>query len=169
MKLFQSTNNSALRVSALRKSSLVSAAVIAVLASSMAVADESGWYVGGNIGQAKANIDVDRITSGLLSSGLSTTAIDTDERDLGFKLFGGYQFNRHFALESGYFDLGKFGFTATTIPAGSLSGEIKVKGLNLDAVGFVPFTDKWSAFGRVGLAYAGRPRHFRRNRRSQRA
>ena len=72
----------------------------------------------------------------------------------GYKLFGGYKFNKNFALEGGYFDLGKFGFTATTVPAGTLNGNIKLKGLNLDAVGILPIAEKFSAFGRVGLNYA---------------
>lgn len=37
-----------------------------------------------------------------------------DDRDHGYKLFDGYQFNPNFALESGYFDLGDFNFTAHT-------------------------------------------------------
>jgi OOP family OmpA-OmpF porin len=129
-------------------------AVIAVLASSAAMAAEQGWYVGGNVGQSKAKIDDDRIISSLLGAGITTTSIAEDETDLGYKLFGGYQFNKYLALEGGYFDLGKFGFTATTVPAGSLSGELKVKGLNFDIVGFVPMTEKLSAFARAGVNYA---------------
>jgi len=138
----------------IKSSATLSAAVLAVLASATAVAADPGWYVGANVGQSKATIDEDRIASSLLGAGFGTTAIDEDERDRGFKLFGGYQFNKYFALEGGYFDLGKFGFTATTVPAGTLSGDIKLKGVNLDAVGFAPFTEKFAAFARVGLNYA---------------
>lgn len=126
----------------------------AVMNSPPAIANDAGWYGGINIGQTMAEIDHDRIRSGLLSSGFTTTSITDDERDTGFKLFGGYQFNKYFALESGYFDLGKFEFTATTLPAGTLRGNIKVKGLNFDAVGTFPFNERFSVFGRVGLSYA---------------
>ena len=68
-------------------------------------------------------------------------------------MFGGYQFGRHFALEAGYFDLGKFGFTAATLPPGSLSGQAEFKGVNLDAVGSLPLTAKFSVFGRAGVHY----------------
>ena len=125
-----------------------------VLNSPPAVADDSGWYGGVNIGQSGADIDHGRIRSGLLSGGFTTTAITDDDRDTGYKLFGGYQFNKYFVLEAGYFDLGKFEFTAATVPAGTLRGNIKVKGLNFDAVGILPITEKFSAFGRVGLNYA---------------
>ena len=57
----------------------------------------------------------------------STSAFSRDESGQGFKVFGGYQINRNFALEGGYFNLGKFGFTLTTVPAGTLSGSIKVQ------------------------------------------
>jgi OOP family OmpA-OmpF porin len=127
---------------------------LAAIASQFAMADNApGWYVGANVGQSRANIDDARITSGLLGSGFATTSITDDDRDTGFKLFGGYQFNKYLAVEGGYFDLGKFGFKATTIPPGMLSGDIKLRGLNLDLVGTLPITQKFSAFGRVGMNY----------------
>ncbi len=126
----------------------------AVMTTPLEAADGSGWYGGINVGQSMADIDHGRIRSGLLSGGFTTTAISDDDRDIGYKLFGGYQFNKYFALEGGYFDLGKFEFTATTVPAGTLRGNIKVTGLNFDAVGILPITEKFSAFGRVGLTYA---------------
>ncbi len=126
----------------------------AVMTTPLEAADGSGWYGGINVGQSMADIDHGRIRSGLLSGGFTTTAISDDDRDIGYKLFGGYQFNKYFALEGGYFDLGKFEFTANTVPAGTLRGNIKVEGLNFDAVGILPITEKFSAFGRVGLTYA---------------
>jgi OmpA-OmpF porin, OOP family len=125
-------------------------AALAAFASPFALADDSaGWYGGLNIGQSQAAIDDARITGSL---GAGSTITD-DDRDTGYKLFGGYKLNRNFAIEGGYFDLGKFGFTAT-VPAGTLSGNIRLKGLNLDAVGILPINQKFSAFGRVGLNYA---------------
>lgn len=127
---------------------------LAVITSPSAIAADSGWYGGVNVGQSRAKIDNERITSQLLGSGLTTSSITNDERDTGYKLFGGYQFNKNFALEGGYFNLGKFGYTATTIPAGTLTGNIKLQGVNFDAVGILPFTQKFSAFGRAGVNYA---------------
>lgn len=137
-----------------RTSGTLGLVALVVIASPFAVADDSGWYVGANVGQSRAKIDDARITSGLLGSGFTTTSLTNDDRDTGYKLFGGYQFNKNFALEGGYFDLGEFGYTATTLPAGTLNGNIKLKGLNLDAVGILPITEKFSAFGRVGVNYA---------------
>lgn len=129
----------------------LSAIAFAVLTSTGALAQDTGWYAGANVGSTRASIDDARITSGLLGSGLTATSIDNDERSRGYKLFGGYQFNKNLGLEGGYFDLGEFGYRANTIPSGSLSGNIKLRGLNLDLVGTVPITDKFSAFGRLGV------------------
>lgn len=142
------------RVKLARVSGTLGLAALAVIVSPFAVADDTGWYVGANVGQSRAKIDDARITSSLLGSGFTTTSLTNDDRDTGYKIFGGYQFNKNFALEGGYFDLGEFGYTATTLPAGTLNGNIKLKGLNLDAVGILPITDKFSAFGRVGVNYA---------------
>jgi len=133
---------------------LMAIAVSAALASSNTMAADSGWYGGINIGQSTATIDDGRITRSLLGSGFTGVSIVNDEKDTGYKLYGGYQFNRNFALEGGYFDLGQFGFTATTVPAGRLNGSIKLRGFNLDAVGILPITEKLSALARVGANYA---------------
>lgn len=125
----------------------------AVLSSQLVVAADSGWFVGANLGETRANIDEERISAQLLDAGF-TSSIRDDDRDLAGKIFGGYKFNKYFALEGGYFNLGKFGYTATTTPAGSLIGNIQVEGLNLDAVGILPITERFSAFGRVGVNYA---------------
>jgi len=112
------------------------------------------FYSGLSAGQSRAKIDADRISTGLLGAGLTTTAIPRDERDVGYKMFVGYQFDRYFGVEAGYFRLGKFGFVATTVPAGSLSGQIKLEGLNLDLVASLPVSERWSALGRVGAQNA---------------
>jgi len=137
-----------------RTSGTLGLVALAAIASPLAMAADPGWYLGANIGQSRAKIDDARITSGLLGSGFNTSSIADDNRDTGYKIFGGYQFNENFAVEGGYFDLGRFGFTATTVPAGTLSGNIKLRGVNLDLVGTVPITERFSAFGRVGLNYA---------------
>lgn len=133
---------------------------LAAITSSVTHADDAGWYLGANIGQSTADIDNDRITGNLLDGGFSEIMIDNDDRDTGYKLFGGYQLNRNFALEGGYFDLGEFSYTATTMPVGTLDGHMKLRGINLDLLGFIPFSEKFSAFGRVGANYAEAKDHF---------
>src|ERR1700719_2228296 len=131
-----------------------SLAALTLTVSPSVFADDAGWYTGFNVGQSRAKIDDTRIADGLLHDGFTTTSIGNDDRHFGFKAYGGYAFNRYFALESGYFDLGKFGFTADTLPARSLRGDIKLQGVNFDAVGSVPLGDHFSLFVRGGVNYA---------------
>ena len=113
----------------------------------------TGFYIGGNGGQSRASIDTGSIDAAILATGLVATSNTTaKEHDVGFKLFGGYRFHTNFAVEAGYFNLGKFTFTTvTTGPAATLSGEAKNNnGFFLDLVGIIPFNDAFSGFARVG-------------------
>ena len=101
-----------------RTSAALGCLALAGLASPAALAQDSGWYAGGGIGRAVTTIDDERIRAGLASQGLTTTGMTQDDSDTAYRLFGGYQFNRHFGLEAGWFDLGRFGFTASTAPPG---------------------------------------------------
>src|SRR5580698_2338980 len=129
--------------------------LMALMAASspLAMADASPWYVGANLGQSRAKIDDAGISNDQLGNGFTTTSISDDDNHSGYKIFGGLQLNKNFALEAGYFDLGRFGFTANTQPSGTLTGSTKVKGLNFDVVGILPFTENFSGFGRLGLDY----------------
>jgi OOP family OmpA-OmpF porin len=129
------------------------AGLAAVNSSPLALAADSGWYGGLSIGLSRAYIADDRIRNELAGAGLTMTSIDDDDKDTGFKLLGGYKVNKNFAVEGGYFNLGEFGFTANTTPTGSLTGTMKLQGFNLDAVGILPFTEKFSGLARVGLTY----------------
>jgi OOP family OmpA-OmpF porin len=138
----------------LRRLGLAGLGLLITLPSLAQTPEPSYFYGGLSVGAARAKIDQDRISASLLGAGLSTTAMTLDERDTAYKLFGGYQFNRYFGLEGGYFNLGKFGFTSTTVPAGSLTGNIRLQGLNLDLVASLPLSERWTVLGRVGAQMA---------------
>jgi OmpA-OmpF porin, OOP family len=122
----------------------------AVMSSAFAATekDDTFWYIGGNIGQSRAKIDDARIIPLLPGA-----TISDDSKGNAFKLFGGYKFNKNFAVEGGYFNLGEFGYTAVHPAPATLSGNIKLQGLNIDAVGMLPLQKKFSVFGRLGLTY----------------
>jgi OOP family OmpA-OmpF porin len=125
---------------------------------------DSAWYMGAGVGQSRANIDEARLRSSLGANGATVTSFRADERDLGFKLFGGKQLNRYFAIEAGYFDLGKFDFAASTSGNGALGGATKLRGVNVDLVGQLPLTQRLSLLGRAGVEYAKASTHFSGNR-----
>lgn len=157
----------------LTKKTSIALAAIAMLASQAAMAGEpfinpdwanKAWYIGAGIGQSRSTIDQARLTSSLTANGAALTSFTTDERELGYKLFLGKQMNRYFAVEGGYFDLGKPGFNATTSGGGVLNGQAGFRGVNLDLVGQLPMSDRFSLLGRVGLQYAKASTHFTGNR-----
>lgn len=144
-----------------KNSASLALALLTILPGSAALAEDSGWYIGIGGGVTETSIDEDRIRSSLFSSGYTVTDFSEDDTDSGYKLFGGYQFNRNFALEGGYFDLGSYDFMAETQPSGSLSGDIEVSGVNLDLVGLLPLSERFSLLGRAGAAYAKASDTFR--------
>ena len=117
-------------------------------------ADEKGWYLGAGYGQSEINVDTTKINSGLISAGTYTSASTTaDETDTGWKLFGGYQFTRNWAVEFAYVDLGK----VTVNPRGTVTGVTDVyrgegtaKGWSLAGVGTVMVSDSFGVFGKLG-------------------
>ncbi|WP_338415065.1 OmpA family protein [uncultured Sphaerotilus sp.] len=118
-------------------------------------------YGGLSVGQSRAKVDENRIANSQLGAGLTTSSVTSDETDTAYRIFGGYQFTRNIGLEAGYFDLGKFGLNATTVPAGNLIGEIKNQGAHLDLVGTLPVTDRLSALARIGAHYSKSRGNFR--------
>ncbi|MES2259773.1 MAG: OmpA family protein [Pseudomonadota bacterium] len=124
----------------------------------------SAWYIGAGVGQSRATIDNERLARSLTANGATLTGFTTDERELGYKLFVGKQLNRYFAIEGGYFDLGKFGFNATTSQNGVLNGQAGFRGVNLDLVGQLPLSERFSLLGRAGMNYAKASTHFSGNR-----
>ncbi|WP_425259587.1 OmpA family protein [Rubrivivax sp. RP6-9] len=113
--------------------------------------DESHDYFGIAGGASQAKIDQPGITRRLGDSGLTVDGFTADNRDKAYRVFGGYQFNRHVGVEAGYFNLGRFGYSATTTPAGRLDGQIKLDGPHLDLVGTLPMTERLSFLARVGV------------------
>lgn len=122
------------------------------------------WYAGATLGQSRAAIDEQRIRASLIANGATVTGFSTSERDRGFSVFVGKQLNRYFAVEAGYFDLGKFGVNVTTSGNGTFGGEASFKGGNLDLVGQYPLTERFSFLGRVGAQYTRTITHSQGNR-----
>jgi OOP family OmpA-OmpF porin len=130
------------------------------LAAPVFAQDASHYYLGLGAGASRARIDQDRINASLAGAGLTTSAFTRDQSGNAYKLFGGYQMDRHFGLEAGYFDLGKFGFNTDTVPAGTLEGQTKLRGLNLDLVATLPLGERFALTGRIGAAATRASDHF---------
>ena len=145
----------------------VSAALCASLgvAGTASAADE-GWYLVGFAGEASAqNINQTVLDQNVIdafgSVGLSVVdaTSDLDDSDTGFGLAGGYQVNPYFAAELAYVDLGDTSYQAN----GTVTDGVDIfdAGLGLDQsasgpvfsiLGIWPIGERFSVFGRVGLA-----------------
>jgi OOP family OmpA-OmpF porin len=125
---------------------------------------DSAWYIGAGAGQSRANIDDARLIRSLSANGATLTSFSADERGAGYKLYAGKQLNRYLAIEGGYFDLGKFGFSSTTSGNGALNGDVGFRGANLDLVGQLSLSQRLSVYARLGMNYAKASPHFTGNR-----
>ena len=116
-------------------------------------AQDSHGFMGLALGQAHGEFDAQTLLQRQLPAGSALGAIGHDRSATSFKLFSGYRLNGFWALEGGYFHLGDLGVQGVTSPVGGLSGRIKLQGLNLDLVGFLPLAPSWALTGRVGGVY----------------
>jgi OOP family OmpA-OmpF porin len=140
-------------LTAARCGTSVALAATALLAAApaLAQADATYWYGGLSAGSTRGNFDEARIASQVLGAGTGITSTNRDGRSNGYRLFGGYQMSPNFAVEVGYHDLGKFGFNATTVPTGTLNGEMKFVGASFDLLGMLPVTENLSVLARAGM------------------
>jgi OOP family OmpA-OmpF porin len=114
------------------------AAAALAVACAPARAQESGAYVGGALGQAKLK---EWCTVG--PTDVLTACEDTDT---GWKLFGGYRFNRYIGIEATYIDWGE---TSGTVNSINVTAEQTSMGVA--AVGSFDFTPQFAVFGKAGL------------------
>jgi OOP family OmpA-OmpF porin len=133
---------------------LTLAAVFSPLLFAQANTNDNDLYMGVSIGESKAKLDNDHAAQSRMPAGFSSDMLSEDTRGNAYKAFIGIPFSENWAMEAGYFDLGRFGFDASTAPLGAVSGTTDIRGLNVDLVGTLPVTENWSLLGRVGAAYA---------------
>ena len=125
-------------------SALIGSAVLVFAPFSTANAVQDGWFIGGSIGSAQVEANVD-------PGNLPTQPPKFDESDFGWKLFGGYNWvlARTFGLgfEAGYVDLGNPSGNVSALPVQldpTLFDVFAVAGFDIGPVGI---------FGKVGYAW----------------
>lgn len=126
-------------------------ALIALLSAFAAPVMADGLYVVGSVGQAKTDIDQGALDG--TDSSLAGFQSSTKKTDTAYKLQLGYQFNKYLALEGGYINFGKATYNSSA-NIGHRSVEFKAEGINIDAVGILPVTDRLSVFAKAGAIYA---------------
>ena len=122
----------------MKKNTLVAALFLtgaAYVVPAAAQMQQSPWYAGISFGQSRAR-DVCQD-----ASLFAAAAGPCDYKDIAWRLMGGYQVNRNFAVEAGYHDLGK-----ASIPGAA----IKASAMELLGVGLLP-AGPVSVVGKLGL------------------
>ena len=121
------------------KSGLAALGMVSLIAwAGPTLAQDTGFYAGIALGQSKINIDCEGATT-------------CDEKDTAWKIFGGYQLNRNFAVELGYVNFGEGRVAGAAPPFGTASVTFESTAFELVAVGMLPLADKFSLYGKIGL------------------
>ncbi len=120
-----------------RKALNVIAFLGALAGAPAALAQDAGFYAGGSLGQAK-------FTEWCVPA---PTVLTCDDKDSAWKLFGGYRFNRNFALEASSIDWGEASGTVSAV--GRVSAEQSSMGIA--AVGMLDLAPQFSIFGKAGF------------------
>lgn len=115
-------------------------ALVTGLAAAPAFAQD--WYAGfgagvGNLGKSGQDV-----------TGLSNVQIDDTDTTYTVRL--GYRLNKYFAVEGGYYDLGKYAFSNNG-GATAITGSAKAKSYGLSAVGIAPLGDAFELYARLGI------------------
>ena len=113
----------------------VASIAIGVLVSAAAMAQDSGFYIGGSGGQGRPTWD----TAGAFPG----VAVAVDSSNSAWKVFGGYQFNKNLGVEASYVSLGTFNV--------SNGASIDLYGAGIAVVGTLPLGKDFSLLGRGGV------------------
>jgi OOP family OmpA-OmpF porin len=106
-----------------------------------AAANETGIYAGVGLGQTKAQD---------ACSGIAGFTGSCDDKDQSYKLFVGYDFNRNFAAEVGYVDLGSISATGQ-VGAVPVTASADATAFELVGVGKLPLSNNFSLIGKLGV------------------
>jgi OOP family OmpA-OmpF porin len=121
-------------------------AAIALVAATVAVpAMAQGWYFGAGAGRGHLNVNGTDLT------GLSNAQVEDTASVWALTL--GAKFHPNFALEAGYYDLGKYDFSGRAGVA-NVTGNAKAESYSLSLVAIAPLAEHFDIYGRVGYAHS---------------
>lgn len=115
--------------------------------------DFSNWYAGLGVGQSNYTDYPAYVNSTIASTGRTSTTTSSS-RSEGWKVYGGYQFNKYLGVEGGYTNLNDAtAYAKITAPsAGAVRANPATDAWSLAAVGTLPLTDKFSLLAKLGAA-----------------
>lgn len=129
----------------MRKFAIAAIAALGLVAAPAFAAD-TGPYIGAGIGQF--NVQLDDIAIDGEGIGL-----DFDDGDVGFKVFGGYNFLDWLGAEVAYIDGGTAEENYSDPDLGGLKLEADVSAFTVAGVGTLPIGDMFELYGKLGIAF----------------
>lgn len=110
-------------------------------------------YRGGFFGIAVGPSNMSFTSDSVQASNANGGTLATERSSTAFKGYGGFRFNKNFAVEGGLGQLGRFTATRTyTGPGGgTLKADVTVVGGYGNAVGIIPVSEHFEVFGKGGL------------------
>ena len=138
---------------------LVATAALATLVASPAFAQSyqydpnKGPYIGVGFGQSSTDADL-RMGGLLRSQGLPVIGENTDDSDIGYKVYAGYQFNPNFAIEASYLNFGDYESNAQSVVQGqpvAISADLSIDGFGFALVGKLPIQKGFNVYGKLGM------------------
>jgi OOP family OmpA-OmpF porin len=112
-------------------------------------ASADGFYGLGEVTRSSASLDSGYFDSALSADGATGLSSNDSGSGTQWRLQVGYRFNPYLAVEAGYIDFGKASYTAI-YAGGSAQGSLKAGGVDIAALAFLPLSDDFSVFGKVG-------------------
>lgn len=114
---------------------------------------ESGWYAGGALGRGGYDAGYGRTVQTLLSTGATSVWVTPDAKDTMGKVYAGFRFSPHWAVEAGYWDFGRIGYAAAIYApsVASLERRFRAHGVGGDVVARMPLSSTFAALGRLGF------------------
>ena len=96
------------------------------------------FYAGGGVGQSEIDAD----------AGFSSFS----DTDVGWKIFGGYMFNKYFAVEGAWVDFGDFSDTVVNpVFLSPARAKLELDGFAISGVASYPVNEAFSVFGKLGV------------------
>ena len=122
---------------------------------------DAGFYIGIGVGQSRYNIDFANQVSQAYGSTVFTVTSATMDRthDTASRIFGGYQFSPHIAVEGGWQDFGSAtgNYALRNTSNGDTfqrQAEWGLSGFNATLVGMIPFAERFTINGKVGAFFS---------------
>lgn len=117
------------------------------------------WYVTGSVSESKVRLDRGALDTRLGTDGATGLSSTRSGSHAQWRLQGGYRFNPYLSIEGGYIDLGKARYNAS-YDSGSAEARWKSGGVDLAAVGRLPFDNGFALFGKAGVIDARTTTHW---------